>query len=56
VNVKLRGRDIDVNETVISTLNQQFTSEEKKSILNEAQGTTAWIYDFIKEICKEQSE
>jgi hypothetical protein len=37
-------------------LNQQLTSEEKKSILNEAQGTTAWIYDFIKEICKEQSE
>ena len=49
------GKD-HVNETVISTLNQQFTSEEKKSILNEAQGTTAWIYDFIKEICKEQSE
>lgn len=49
------GKD-HVNETVISTLNQQLTSEEKKSILNEAQGTTAWIYDFIKEICKEQSE
>ena len=49
------GKD-HVNEAVINTLSQQLSSEEKKSLLDEAQGTTAWIYDFIKEICKEQSE
>ena len=32
---------------------ERLSPEEKKVLLNEAQGTTAWIFDYIKEICKE---
>ena len=48
------GKD-HVDEAVIRILSQQLSSEEKKALLDEAQGTTAWIFDHIKEICKEQS-
>ena len=48
------GRD-HVNEEVISALSRQLSSEDKKTMLVEAQGTTAWIFDYIKEVCKEQS-
>ena len=44
------GKD-HVNEAVISALNRQISSEDKKTMLVEAKGTTAWIYDFIKEVC-----
>ena len=44
-----------INEAVISTLSKQLSSEEKRDVLEEAQGTTAWIFDYIKEICKEQT-
>ena len=44
-----------VSDTVISTLRQQLSSEAKKALLVESQGTTAWIFDYIKDICKEQS-
>ena len=46
------GKD-GVDQTIISLLNEQLSPEEKKNLLSEAQGTTAWIYNFIKEICKE---
>jgi hypothetical protein len=42
-----------VNEAAISTLREQLSSEEKKALMDEAQGTTAWIFDYIKEICEE---
>lgn len=43
-----------VSETVIRSLREKLSDEEKSVLLNEAQGTTAWIFDCIKEICKEQ--
>ena len=43
-----------VSETVICSLREHLSSEVKSVLLNEAQGTTAWIFDCIKEICKEQ--
>ena len=43
-----------VSETVIRSLRERLSDEEKSVLLNEAQGTTAWIFDCIKEICKEQ--
>jgi len=46
------GKD-RVNEDVISTLRQQLSSDEKRTLMVEAQGTTAWIFNYIKEICKE---
>lgn len=46
------GKD-HVDEAVIRILSQQLSSEEKKALLDEAQGTTAWIFEYIKEICKE---
>lgn len=46
------GKD-HVDEAVIRILSQQLSSEEKKTLLDEAQGTTAWIFEYIKEICKE---
>ena len=45
------GKD-HVDEIVISTLSQQVSSEEKKALLDEAQGTTAWIFDYIKMVCR----
>lgn len=45
-----------VNDEVINILSQQLSSEEKKQLLAEAQGTTSWIFHYIKEICKENSE
>jgi len=46
------GKD-HVDEAVKRILSQQLSSEEKKALLDEAQGTTAWIFEYIKEICKE---
>ena len=43
-----------VSETVMCSLREHLSSEVKSVLLNEAQGTTAWIFDCIKEICKEQ--
>ena len=48
------GKD-HVDEAVIRILSQQLSSEEKKALLDEAQGTTAWIFDHINVLCKEQS-
>ena len=41
------------DETILGLLSERLSSEEKRTIMTEAQGTTAWIYDCIKEICKE---
>lgn len=45
------GRE-HVDETVIRSLRESLPVEEKSILLKEAQGTTAWIFDFIKEICR----
>ena len=42
-----------VDETILGLLSERLSSEEKRTLMTEAQGTTAWIYDCIKEICKE---
>ena len=46
------GKD-HIDRTVIELLSHQLSSEEKRNLMTEAQGTTAWIFDCIKEICKE---
>lgn len=42
-----------INDTVINTLSKQLSNEEKNVLLDEARGTTAWIFEYIKAICKE---
>lgn len=46
------GKD-HVDKTVIQSLRKSLSEEEKKALMEEAQGTTAWIFDCIKTICKE---
>jgi len=46
------GKD-HIDRTVIELLSHQLSSEEKRNLMTEAQGTTTWIFDCIKEICKE---
>lgn len=46
------GRE-HVNDAVIRSLRDRLSVEEKNVLMNEAQGTTAWIFSCIKEICKE---
>ena len=46
------GREY-VNETTIRALRERLSPEEKSLLLDEAKGTTAWIYECIKEVCKE---
>lgn len=50
--LKALGKE-NVDQKVIDSLKQYLSSEEKKNLLSEAKGTTAWIYDYIKKICKE---
>lgn len=47
--IKAYGKEID--EAAISTLRTRLSSDDRKTILHEARGTTAWIYEVIKVIC-----
>lgn len=44
-----------VDKKIIQALSTSLSLKEKRSLLKEAKGTTAWIYDYIKEICREQN-
>ena len=38
-------------ESTIKALQRNLSDEDKATIFKEAQGTTSWIYDLIKQIC-----
>ncbi|MDP4040800.1 DUF6088 family protein [Mycoplasma mycoides] len=40
----------------ISRIRHRLSEVEKQNLLKEASCTTVWVYDYIKEICKEQYE
>ena len=49
--LKSLGKD-NINDIVISQLRTLLTDSEKETMLDEAKATTAWIYEFIKSICR----
>ena len=49
------GKD-HVDEKMIQTLNSMLSVKDKQRLMKEAKGTTAWIYNCIKEICRETDE
>lgn len=53
--LKAIGKD-QVDDTVIYHLQKQLTEEQKELLLIESRQTTSWIYQIIKEICKESGE
>lgn len=48
--LKALGKD-QIEDAVIHQLRNILTSEEKATMLLEAKTATAWIYDYIKQIC-----
>ena len=49
--LKALGKD-KIDDTVINRLGKLLTSEEKKTMLEEAKAATSWIYEYIKQICR----
>ncbi len=49
--IKAMGKE-RMNPAAIDTLSSNLTADEKKTALKEAQYCTAWIYEYIKQICK----
>lgn len=49
--LKSLGKD-NIDDIVISRLRTLLTDSEKETMLDEAKATTAWIYEFIKTICR----
>ena len=49
--LKSLGKD-NIDDIVISQLRTLLTDSEKETMLDEAKATTAWIYEFIKSICR----
>lgn len=50
--LKAIGRN-GIDDNIIKKLNNKYTNQEKKVILEEAKNTVIWIYEIIKKICKE---
>ena len=50
--LKALGKE-HINNKVIAHLQHLLTAEEKSKMLTEAKAVTAWIYDYIKQICVE---
>ena len=48
--LKALGKD-QINDSVITRLQSILTAEKKATMLSEAKTATAWIYDYIKQIC-----
>ena len=48
--LKALGKE-KIDNTVISRLTALLSEEEKKTMLDEAKAVTAWIYDYIRQIC-----
>ena len=51
--LKAFGKD-QINDSVIHQLRNILTAEEKATMLLEAKTATAWIYDYIRQICNDQ--
>lgn len=49
--LKALGKD-KIDESVISNLRKLLTAEEKAAMLHEAKTATSWIYEYIKQICR----
>ena len=41
-----------ISSSMIQTISQRLSTEEKKAILAESRKTTVWIYEVIKKICR----
>ena len=50
--LKALGKE-NITDAIISKLSNDLTPEEKTNALNEAKAATSWIYEYIKQICKE---
>jgi predicted transcriptional regulator of viral defense system len=50
--IKALGKD-SISESVIHHLSTVLTAEDKRIMLDEAKLVTAWIYEVIKEICRQ---
>ena len=51
--LKALGKE-GIDDKVIEKLRNELMEEERKMIFAEAKGTTAWIYEYIKRICREE--
>ena len=51
--LKALGKD-QIDDVVIHQLRNILTAEEKATMLLEAKTATAWIYDYIRQICNDQ--
>ena len=49
--LKALGKE-NVDDTVLTKLKNKLTDSEKQSLLTEAKAATAWIYEYIKLICR----
>lgn len=49
--LKALGKD-KIDDTAINRLSKLLTTEEKKTMLEEAKAVTSWIYEYIKLICR----
>ncbi len=45
----------NIDDSVISKLQRLLTDAQKAALLTEAKQTTAWVYQLIKRICKEEA-
>lgn len=53
-SLKALGKE-HVNNEIISKIRNQIESKMYEKILNDTQSVTVWIYEIIKEICKENN-
>lgn len=53
--LKALGKE-NIDDSVIAKLRSVIADEEKAVMLAEAKTATAWIYEYIKVICKDQGE
>ncbi len=53
--LKALGKE-GVSEEIVSKLSNNLTPEEKTNALNEAKAATSWIYEYIKQICKDDKK
>lgn len=49
--LKALGKD-KIDDTVLDRLRKLLTAEEKRTMLMEAKTATAWIYEYIRQICR----
>lgn len=53
--LKALGKE-HVNDSIINKLKNVLTEEEKERMFTEAKSATAWVYEIIKTICKDEKE